>query len=438
MRGHRRIAQGKETVQRKHPSPELARTQGAAAPKRQRRVLVVDDSAAQRMVLRLSLQRSGYLVTEAASANAAMSLCQTRAFDFVLSDWVMPEMTGVELCRALRQKPGNSYRYFILLTSKSEKSDVAEGLDAGADDLLSKPIDPDELQARMRAGERLLAMQEELVDSNIRLHRALEELNDVHEALDRDLLEARKLQQTLVRDRQRQFDGGSVSILLHPSGHVGGDLVGCFPITPCRIVAYSIDVAGHGVASAMMTARLAGLISGSTRTGALNLQGRISVQTEVWPPEMVADRLNRLMMEELQVDSYFTMAYAEIDLGTGQVMLVQAGHPHPVLLRANGQVEFVGQGGLPIGLVEGATYDRVTCKLAPGDRLLLLSDGLTECEDGLGAELGEAGLAELIRQSAPLSGAAFWDGLLWDLERFSGRNVFRDDLSGVVVAYRCP
>jgi sigma-B regulation protein RsbU (phosphoserine phosphatase) len=425
-------------VQRNKPPPELARAQVAAATLRKRSVLVVDDSAAQRMVLRLSLQRSGYLVTEASSACAAMTLCQTRSFDFVLSDWVMPEMSGVELCRALRQRPGSSYRYFILLTSKSEKSDVAEGLDAGADDLLSKPIDPDELQARMRAGERLLAMQEELVDSNLRLHRALDELNAVHEALDRDLLEARKLQQTLVRDRHRQFDGGSVSILLRPSGHVGGDLVGCFPITPCRIVAYSIDVAGHGVASAMMTARLAGLISGSTQAAALNLQGRASVRTEAWPPEMVADRLNRLMMEELQVDSYFTMAYAEIDLGTGRVMLVQAGHPHPVLLRADGRVEFVGQGGLPIGLVDGATYDRVTCELAPGDRLLLLSDGLTECEDGLGLELGEAGLAELISRSAPLTGAAFWDGLLWDLERFAGRNVFRDDLSGVLVAYRGP
>ncbi len=71
----------------------------------------------------------------------------------------MPGMTGLDLCRAVRACRATSYGYFILLTSKSDKTEVADGLDGGADDFLSKPVNPDELRARMRAGERILAMQ---------------------------------------------------------------------------------------------------------------------------------------------------------------------------------------------------------------------------------------------------------------------------------------
>ncbi|MFN3294596.1 MAG: PleD family two-component system response regulator [Gemmobacter sp.] len=138
-----------------------------------RRALVVDDSRAQRLLLRVALARWGYDVTEAASADAALDLCRSTAFDIVLSDWVMPGLSGPEFCRAFRALPREGYGYFILLTSKSDKDEVAEGLDAGADDFLSKPVDPGELRARMQAGERLLSMQRELQDKNRLLGAAL-------------------------------------------------------------------------------------------------------------------------------------------------------------------------------------------------------------------------------------------------------------------------
>ncbi|MFN7599445.1 MAG: PleD family two-component system response regulator, partial [Cereibacter sp.] len=222
-----------------------------------RRVLVVDDSAAQRRVLSLSLARWGYRVTEADSGEAALKLCQDTAFHMILSDWGMPGMSGLDLCRAVRAMPHDGYGYFILLTSKSDKAEVADGLDAGADDFLSKPINPDELRARMRAGERVLTMQQELLEKNRLVRSTLDELQAVYDSLDRDLIEARKVQQTFVRERHRDFGHAAVSILLRPSGHVGGDLVGWFRIDSRRVAVYAVDVSGHGVASAMMTARLA-------------------------------------------------------------------------------------------------------------------------------------------------------------------------------------
>lgn len=401
-----------------------------------RRVLVVDDSRAQRHVLSLTLRRGGYAVTEAGSAEEALRLCHGTDYDFVLSDWMMPGMTGLDFCRAFRALPRDSYGYFLLLTSKSEKAEIADGLDGGADDFLSKPVSPDELRARLRAGERILGMQAELREKNRLISSTLEELQKLYDSLDRDLIEARRLQQTLVRERTRDFGAGQVSLLLRPSGHVGGDLVGFFQIDDRRLGLYSVDVSGHGVASAMMTARLSGLLSGNSPDQNIALLRSDQGQRAVWPPEEVARRLNRMMFDEIRVEQYFTLAYAEIDLETGQVQLVQAGHPHPAILRADGRVDYIGAGGLPIGLIEGATFERTSARLFPGDRLFLVSDGVTECPSPTGDDLGEAGLRAILTANHALQGEAFLEALVWELSRHSGGGEFPDDVSGALFSYR--
>lgn len=405
-------------------------------PARALRVLVVDDSRAQRMILVLHLRRWGYQVIEAGLGEEALALCTAAPPDIVLSDWMMPGMSGLDLCRRIRDLPQEGYRYFILLTSKSEKTEVADGLEGGADDFLTKPVNPEELRARLRAGERIIGMQDELVEKNRLITSTLGELQKIYDSLDRDLIEARKLQQTLVRERQRDFGAGEAAALLRPSGHVGGDLVGFFEISPRRIALYSVDVSGHGVASAMMTARLAGLLSGSSRDQNIAIVSGLYGYRDAWPPEAVAARFNKMMFEELQLDQYFTLAYAEIDLKSGRVWLVQAGHPHPVLIRADGQIEAVGEGGLPIGLIENAEWQRVEFWMEPGDRLFLVSDGVTECPVAGGGDLGEEGLAEVLQDLRQLAPAPLLEALVWRLAEKMGGEDFPDDVSGVLFEYR--
>ncbi len=403
-----------------------------------RPVLIVDDSRAQRKILQMQLTRWGYDITEAASGDEALALCLVRNFDIVLSDWMMPGMSGPEFCKAFRGLPREGYGYFILLTSKSEKAEIADGLENGADDFLTKPVSADELRARLRAGERILGMQDELVEKNRLIGSTLGELQKLYDSLDRDLIEARKLQQTLVRDRFRDFGAGTASLLLRPSGHVGGDLVGSFVISPQRIGVYAVDVSGHGVASAMMTARLAGLLSGASPDQNIALKTAPDGARDAWPPAEVAARLNRMMLEDFQVDQYFTLAYAEVDLETGCVSLVQAGHPHPMILRKNGRVEQLGEGGLPIGLIDGAAYSQTTALLGPGDRLFLMSDGVTECPSPDGEELGAEGLRRLLLQNAVLPSADLLEALVWDLNTHAGGQDFPDDVSGILFDYRGP
>ncbi|WP_103335384.1 PP2C family protein-serine/threonine phosphatase [Pseudotabrizicola formosa] len=399
-------------------------------------VLVVDDSKAQRMLLVAALSRWGYAVREAESGEAALMQCRTQVFDIILSDWMMDGMSGLDLCAAFRALGQEGYAYFILLTSKSGTAEIATGLESGADDFLTKPVSAHELHARLRAGERIVSMHKELVQKNRLLGATLAELQRAQQIVDRDLIEARKLQQALVRDRCRDWGRGAATLFLRTSGPVGGDLAGFFELDPGVVALYSLDVSGHGVASAMITARLAGYLSGSDPDQNIALQRRADGGFDRLLPEQVAARFNRTMLEDLQVDQYFTMAYAQVDLNSGAVALVQAGHPYPRILRADGRIDRLGSGGLPIGLLPDAEHDPVTAQLFPGDRLLLVSDGLTECPSRSGEELGDDGLDHLIRANAALDSRRLLDALIWDLAAHLGSEDFPDDVSGLVFDYR--
>lgn len=404
-------------------------TPGAA-----RRVLVVDDSAMQRKILSASLSRAGYEVIEAESGERALEICSVKPPDLVLSDWMMRGMDGLQFCRAFRAMQRDSYGYFILLTSKNEASEIALGLEAGADDFLTKPVTAQEIRARLAAGERILRMEAELREKNRLVSSTLDELQGLYDSINRDLMEAKKLQQSLVKERHRSYGNAEVSLLLRPSGHVGGDLVGFFPINARRVGLYAIDVSGHGITSALMTARLAGFLSGTSPEQNVALILSDLGIYDARPPDDLAARLNDLVLEELHTENYFTLAYADVDLISGRARMVQAGHPHPVVQRADGHVEGLGAGGLPIGLIEGARYSAFELRLAPGDRLFLMSDGITEAEDSAGRQLGDAGLARIMGKSRHLGGPAFLEALVWDLSEFTGGD-FADDVSGVLFEF---
>ncbi len=401
-----------------------------------RRVLVVDDSRVQRRILTLMLKRWGFDVVEAENAEEGLALCDTFQPDFIISDWMMPGMSGLEFCSAFRASVRCSYGYFILLTSKSEKAAVASGLESGADDFLTKPVNGDELRARINAGARILSMEEELKAKNTVIADTLNQLQAVHASIDKDLKQARVLQQSLMPIRTEQFGKSRVSLLLQSCGHVGGDLAGMFSINSDDFGLFSLDVSGHGITSAMITARVAGYLSSEfpdenlalTKNG--NGYGFVS-------PKHVAERLNTRVVGQKGVTEYLTMAYMHVCPNTGQAKFVQAGHPPPLVIRNTGDMEFIGTGGLPIGLIEGATFEDHVIDLNPGDRVLLYTDGFTEAVLPDGTLLEEDGLLSLVA-SVPddCLGPAFLDALYNRLKTdILGSADVDDDISAALLEY---
>ncbi len=123
------------------------------------KILVAEDDAVSRLILEKALQNWGHSVTACDSGAAAWALYRAGEFRVVISDWMMPEMDGPELCRKIRSLKRSDYTYVILLTAKTGKENFLEGMEAGADDYLTKPFDADELKVRLKVAERILTLQ---------------------------------------------------------------------------------------------------------------------------------------------------------------------------------------------------------------------------------------------------------------------------------------
>lgn len=139
------------------------------------RILVVEDDAPTRELLRYILTGTGNEIILASDGVEALELAARERPDIVLTDWMLPRLDGVELCRQLRSvAPGQSYIYVILLTARDRKEDILHGLEAGADDYIVKPFDRDELIARLRVGERIVRLETVLRHRNAELEQSLQ------------------------------------------------------------------------------------------------------------------------------------------------------------------------------------------------------------------------------------------------------------------------
>ena len=128
-------------------------------------VLVVDDDQTSLKIITKLLDAAGHRVLTAKDGKEALTSLTDSLPDLIVSDWMMPEMSGLELCREVKSNDRTTAIYFILLTAKSETQNIVEGLDQGADEYLVKPFDHKELVARVRTGLRIRSLQKELVES---------------------------------------------------------------------------------------------------------------------------------------------------------------------------------------------------------------------------------------------------------------------------------
>jgi sigma-B regulation protein RsbU (phosphoserine phosphatase) len=392
------------------------------------KILLVDDDPVARRIHSTLLKAQGHDVQEASDGELAWQLVQDDQISFVFSDWMMPRLAGVDLCRKIRAAAFDRYVYVILCTSRGEKADLIEGMDAGADDFLVKPVGPEELRVKVRAGERVLRLQQGLADKNAELARINRQLHSSHQLIEDDLKAAAWMQQRLLPPPELKANGVRCQWRLEPSGYVAGDIFNFFAMDEKEVGFYLLDVSGHGVPAAMLSVTLSMILTPDvTRGSPLKRFNRATQLSEILPPGDAIRELNRRFQSK--DDRYFTMVYGLFDTKSSRLRVAQAGHPGPILIRQDGQPRILGTGGMPVGVWPEIDFDCFEVSITPGDRLLLYSDGVTECVNGKGEEFGEKRLLAFLgeRASQPLD--AILDGLLKEIRKWRNSAESRDDVS---------
>jgi sigma-B regulation protein RsbU (phosphoserine phosphatase) len=143
------------------------------------RILIAEDEPISRRLLETTLTKAGHDVAAVVDGIRALDSIQKEVPDILITDWMMPELDGLELCRRLRGLELPSYVYVIVLTALTQKENITQGLDAGADDYITKPFDRTELLARVRAGERVVKLERSLREKNKELSEALAQVKEL-------------------------------------------------------------------------------------------------------------------------------------------------------------------------------------------------------------------------------------------------------------------
>jgi sigma-B regulation protein RsbU (phosphoserine phosphatase) len=390
------------------------------------RILIVDDEPVNRLVLTRKLSLWGHEVVPACDGAQAWEMIQTEPFRMVITDWMMPGMDGIELTRRIRRSPIGGYCYVLLLTARSGTPALVEGMEAGADDFVTKPFEVEELRARIRAGERVLQLESDLAEHNQRLEHA-------YAIAKRDLEAAAAMQKALLPSPRLSLAGLRTAWRFLPASYVAGDVFGLHPLDEDRTSFYVLDVAGHGVPSAMLSFTLSKVLAPPLAPDGLLKLSSTDSPLGVWAePREVLRELNRRFQDDSDAMKYFTMIYGIIDTRAGRLTLAQAGHPSPLLAHAGG-VRRLGDTGFPIGMLPGLEYDQVEAPFEPGDRLLLYSDGVTECANEQNEQYRVERLERWMtgQSEAPLEEAV--TRLERDLRMWRGREDFADDVSFMAI-----
>jgi sigma-B regulation protein RsbU (phosphoserine phosphatase) len=387
------------------------------------RVLIADDEPVNRLVLSRKLRQWGHEPVLAENGAQAWTMMQAEPFRMVITDWMMPEMDGIELTRRIRYSPFGGYTYVLLLTARTGVEALVEGIEAGADDFVTKPFQMEELRARLRAGERVLQLESDLAEHNRRLTQA-------YASARRDLEAAAEMQKALLPPQGLALPSVNSAWRFLPASLVAGDVFNVHALDATHTSFYLLDVAGHGVPSAMLSFTLSKLLA--PRNEADGLVKRPLDHAPYWevtPPVDVLRELNRRFQDDSEALKYFTMIYGIVDAERNTLVIAQAGHPTPLLVRTSGEVLRLGDTGYPVGMLPNVDYEEFEFPFEPGDRLYLYSDGVTECANGEQAPFGLPRLEGVVGAGGSPSVEASIDSVERALRQWRSSDEFADDVT---------
>lgn len=340
------------------------------------RILIAEDNDVTRTKLKGDLERWGHIVSEAEDGEVAWKLFQKGEYSIVITDWVMPNMDGLQLVQRVRGSERGQYVYVIMLTARAEKHDIVAGMGAGADDFLAKPFHRDELNVRLRAGSRIARMTRKLAETNRRLLRGLDA--------------AGKIQQSYLPSATPDIPGVEFAWVCQPCDQLGGDMLNVIQLDEHTIGLYVLDVSGHGVPASLLATSISRLLAPAHDvTSLLFSRGDHGEERRVVEPDECARQLNQQFATSSTSGQFFTLVYGLLDTRRREFRYTSAGHPPVIRVRRDGRIELLEAFGLPLGVApESDDFHREVVQLDPGDRLFLYSNGLTNTADHSGELFG--------------------------------------------------
>lgn len=371
-------------------------------------ILVIDDDPSVQLVLSRLLKKQGYDVTVASDGQEGLAKARSLRPALIICDWMMPRMNGIDVCRSVNADTELSSTFFILLTSLDSVADRVKGLDAGADDFISKPIEANELQARVRSG--------------LRLHQLNHDLQTQKQILARELAEAAEYVRSLLPEPLEQplkVQGRYI-----PSSRLGGDGFDYFWLDDQHLALYLMDTAGHGLRATLPAISVMNLL----RSHALpNLN--------YYQPSEVLSALNQTFQMTFQNDKYFTIWYGVYHRNKRELIYASAGHPPAILLAGkSATVQRLKTPAMPVGMFEDVQYIDLTCQVEPSSTLYIFSDGIYEIQQPDGDIWGLDAFVDLLN-NAKKTKRLNLDFILQQVEAIAPKDTFDDDVSILEISF---
>lgn len=369
-------------------------------------ILIIDDDPAIQILLKRTLHSQGYEVSVASNGEDGLVLARKIRPGLVLCDWNMPKMNGLQVCRQVKATPELSTTIFILLTSRNALEDRVEGLDAGADDFLTKPVEMAELKARVRAG--------------LRLHEANRDLQHQKQLLEEELAEAAEYVSSILPERLTE-PPVTIDARFIPSRQLGGDGFDYYWLDSEHLAVYLLDASGHGLRAALPTLQVLNL-----------LRSRALPKINYYQPSDVLRGLNETFQMTHKNDKYFTIWYAVYNRVKRQLVYSSAGHPPALLLSGRSdsfiQVQRLKTPSLPAGMFPDADYIDECCEIVEPSTLYIFSDGIYEINQSDGTIWGLDPFVQLLTECRSKNTRDL-DQILEAIKAVNPKDYFDDDLS---------
>jgi sigma-B regulation protein RsbU (phosphoserine phosphatase) len=400
-------------------------------------IVIAEDSRVQGKVLQQRLIAAGYDAHLGADGELALELVKALKPAIVVSDIEMPKMTGYELCSAIKQTTELRHIPVILLSTLNEAEDIIKGLASGADNYITKPYDVSYLIARIedlrsspvnveesnassttvnlggrsyqvnagrqqtlnllisvfenavaknrelhRSNEQLVLAKEKLTAWNTQLESLNRKLDELNNRMKQDLEAAARMQKSLLPNEAINTPEVAMAWNYTPCNELAGDFLNYAKLDDNTIGMYVVDVCGHGPASALLAVAIGRVLSSAvSATSLLVRNDPFTGKRVVTPPATVVGELNKRFPMDSQGGLHFTILYGVLDIRTKLFRYACAGHPQPVHLPKGKACTLTPGEGFAIGWIDDAEFDEYSLQLAPGDRLMLYSDGVPEAMD---------------------------------------------------------